>query len=282
MLEINIIAFASIKNKGGYSDKLKINGTLKYFIIQTAASAVILLSSIIIEINRSNDLFKTVFTLSIIVKIASVPFHQWFVRVISRIGPLNSTILITWQKIIPLVIVSLTIQRNLEIFILLCVTVSPIELMNTKETLKIIALSSIYNNGWLITRSQVGINTFFLFILLYWPAVMFIILEISKQKEVSNCSKSGGHLSLLFVSNLGRLPPTSGFLAKWLVSLKLAKTGAITQLTLLILSSTINVYIYLRMTSLKILEKPRMVKYKDKPLIKNSVLFSILLLPLVL
>jgi NADH:ubiquinone oxidoreductase subunit 2 (subunit N) len=71
-------------------------------------------------------------------------------------------------------------------------------------------------------------------------------------------------------------------LAKWLVSLKLAKTGAITQLTLLILSSTINVYIYLRMTSLKILEKPRMVKYKDKPLIKNSVLFSILLLPLVL
>lgn len=105
---------------------------------------------------------------------------------------------------------------------------------------------------------------------------MFIILEIFKLTNFNKITHSSNLFTLTFTANLSRLPPTSGFLAKWILSIKLISVGFLYYLTTLIFLSIINVFIYFRINSLKFM----IYINKNKPIFKlgQKIIFSLSIL----
>jgi len=255
LIEINIISFTSFDvSKDKRSSKNLIIRMIKYFIIQTIASTSILLCVLLNNYFFLLYLLYLFITLLLVLKIASSPIHRWFLDVIKSLNWLKAMILITWQKFIPIVVLRLIRGLFLWVFVFFCATLTSIEILRKKVVLEVIALSSVFNNSWAIVSTQLSFRILLLFTILYWVAVISFILEIFRQFNILKIFKSNGLLRLLFLLNISSLPPTTGFLAKWFVLIKIVKIGQVFQLTVLILTSIVNVFAYVRISSLRLLE----------------------------
>ena len=103
--------------------------SLKYFLTQALASAVLLFAIILfllennLLINLDNSYSRIIIISSLLLKRGTAPFHFWFPNVIEGLSWINSLILITWQKIAPLILIS---YLNIKSIILTCAIISVI------------------------------------------------------------------------------------------------------------------------------------------------------------
>jgi hypothetical protein len=96
MLEINTISFVSIKRFFPIERlKLKIKRRLKYFIIQRMSSAIILRTVLYATPRDLVNLINIIILTSLMVKIASPPFHRWFTEIIKFFIKTQVILLIT-------------------------------------------------------------------------------------------------------------------------------------------------------------------------------------------
>nr|WIF29577.1 NADH dehydrogenase subunit 2 [Paraechinus hypomelas] len=284
---------------------------IKYFLIQTTASVILMMS---VSINLmltgqwttsfiNNSMLSSAITISMLMKLGTAPFHLWLPEVAQGLNLNSSMILLTWQKIAPLSILY-TMYPSLNHNIMLFSAILSIMLggwggLNQTQLRKMMAFSSITHMGWMmaILCYNPNIMVFNLFMYMIMTITLFSMFKYNSSTNISSlsiiCNKSPIMASLLALTllSLGGLPPLSGFLPKWLVTQELIKNNNMIMALIMLVLSLINLFFYMRLiysTSLTMFPSMNNMKLhwlyskptKYVPLMTTFSIMSILLLPL--
>jgi len=103
----------------------------------------------------------------LLLKRGAAPFHFWFPNVIEGLSWINSLILITWQKIAPLILTSyIIINKIILISVILSIIIGSLGGLNQTSLRKLMAFSSINHLGWILSaiysRESLWIIYFFI------------------------------------------------------------------------------------------------------------------------
>lgn len=259
---------------------------LKYFLTQSIASInflfSVLLNLFFIKIFFFNDLLSIIINSAILIKIGSVPFHFWFPNIIEGLSWFNRFILITWQKISPIILISYNINFNFLIFIIIFnVIIGAIGRFNQTSLRKLLAFSSINNIGWLISALLIRENLwliYFLFysIFLFISCFFFYITNIFYINQLFNFNYNfliKFSIIINFLS-LGGLPPFLGFFPKWIIINYIINNNLIIINFLFIIRRLIILFIYIRIIYFSFIFFPLKLKW-FKIFFKNNLLFLI-------
>lgn len=259
-LEINLLSFIplSIKINNLFSSE----ATLKYFLTQTLASNILLFSIIfylfLIEksfYSKWQIIINLIFSSTLILKRGIAPFHFWFPNVIEGLNWINNFILMTWQKIAPLIILSFCLNFYLLLIaIVFSSFIGSINGLNQTSLRKIIAYSSINHLRWIISRILNNENIWKIYFIFY-SFLSFLIIIIFKNFKVFNLNQVfsfflKNNFNKLLISlpllSLGGLPPFLGFFPKWITIEILIFSKFYWIIFILINFSLITLYFYIR------------------------------------
>ena len=249
----------SIKNNNLFSSE----ASLKYFLVQALASRTLLFSIIfyfffiecIIKFNL-NIIINFIFSSTLILKRGVAPFHFWFPNVIEGLNWINNYILITWQKIAPLVILSFCLNYFIFTFsILFSIFIGSINGINQTSLRKLIAYSSINHLGWIIASILNNENIWKLYFIFY-SFLTFSIIFILKNFNLFNLNQlfsffyKNNNLKFFIcfpLLSLGGLPPFLGFFPKWIVIEIIIFFKFYFLIFFLVIFSLITLYFYIRL-----------------------------------
>nr|UXX61794.1 NADH dehydrogenase subunit 2 [Crypturellus parvirostris] len=234
-LEINTLATIPLISK--HHHPRAVEASIKYFLVQASASALMLFSSMINawstgqwDITQlTSPTASLMLTSAIAMKLGLVPFHFWFPEVLQGSSLTTALILSTVIKLPPLTILVLTspsLNSTLLTFIAITSTAFGGWLgLNQTQIRKVMAFSSISHLGWIaaiiIYDPKLSILTFYLYILITSPVFLFMntIKTTNLSTLLTSWTKSpttNASLMLALLSLAG-LPPLSGFLPKWMI-----------------------------------------------------------------
>nr|UBD09540.1 NADH dehydrogenase subunit 2 [Metopograpsus quadridentatus] len=254
-LELNMMSFIpliTVKMNPYYSES-----ALKYFLIQALGSALLIMSSFL---SLSHFFLASVFmTLALLLKLASAPFHFWFPQVMEGLAWPQAFLLMTIQKLAPMVLISYLMTNSTLIYMIivsaiLCATLGALGGLNLTLLRKLMAFSSINHMSWML----IAISTSDFYWLFYFCIYFFIVLSITimfhklQALSTSNLIQSdfSSPLSATFISfnllSLGGLPPFTGFIPKWFIIQVMVNNNLIFPLFFLLASALITLYFYLR------------------------------------
>nr|ABO33389.1 NADH dehydrogenase subunit 2 [Sitta carolinensis] len=264
-LEINTLAILPLISKSHHPRAVK--AATKYFLVQAAASALVLFSSMtnawhtgqwdITQLTHPTSCL--ILTSAIAIKLGLVPFHFWFPEVLQG-SPLTTGLLLsTAMKFPPITLLFMTSQ-SLNSTLLTTMAIMSTALggwmgLNQTQTRKILAFSSISHLGWMaiiITYSpKLALLNFYLYTLM--TAAVFLTMNSMKVLKLSTLMTSwtkSPALSttlLLTLLSLAGLPPLTGFLPKWLIIQELTKQEMPLMATMISLLSLLSLFFYLRL-----------------------------------
>nr|ANJ70602.1 NADH dehydrogenase subunit 2 [Ocypus olens] len=228
-LEINLLSIIPLMNSN--KNLFSSEASLKYFITQALASTILLFSIILLSNNiflvsqiKSNMLL--IFYSALLTKMGAAPFHFWFPEIMEGLSWLNCLILLTWQKIAPMIIMMYNTEFSEFMFfiIIFSMLISGIMGFNQTSIRKIFAYSSINHIGWMIGSMFLMETIWFYYLLIYSLISVNIIaifntLNIFYMKQLFISLNNNFIMKFFFVFNflsLGGLPPFIGFFPKWL------------------------------------------------------------------
>lgn len=254
-LELNLLSFIPlISTKGNqYSSE----AALKYFLIQALGSTVLLISGVMITINL--NVFSTSLSAALLLKAGAAPFHFWFPPTLEGIIWPQALTLITIQKIAPISLISYYIieQSNLIIIsAIISAVVGALGGINQTFLRKLLAYSSINHMAWIISALLLRETTWLLYFLVYSLislSVVTLLMNFQAQhfNHLVNHSANNPQIKIIifirFLS-LGGLPPFTGFIPKWIVIQQLAINQNFILLLVLLASSLLTLFYYLRIT----------------------------------
>nr|WGM81117.1 NADH dehydrogenase subunit 2 [Pseudocoladenia dea]WGM81130.1 NADH dehydrogenase subunit 2 [Pseudocoladenia fabia]WNN66900.1 NADH dehydrogenase subunit 2 [Pseudocoladenia festa] len=226
-LEINLLSFIPLISNS--NNLMSSEASLKYFLIQTIASInflfSILLKLILLKNFEINYLFSILMNSSMMMKMGSVPFHFWFPNIIEGLSWLNCFILMSWQKITPMILLSYYLNKNFLMLIMMINTiVGAIGGINQTSLRKLMSFSSINNLGWMMLSIMISeyLWMMYFFIYSFLISIMcfsFYILNIYfiNQLFIFNMNFFIKFLMLINFLSMGGLPPFLGFFPKWIV-----------------------------------------------------------------
>nr|YP_009471694.1 NADH dehydrogenase subunit 2 [Altiverruca navicula]AVI15451.1 NADH dehydrogenase subunit 2 [Altiverruca navicula] len=271
-LEFNLMAFLpmiiNLEN-----NKKSSEAAIKYFLIQAIASLMVLMSFLIYFFLSNFFIFSLpnlILTISLSMKLGMAPFYLWFPEVMEGLNWINALILLTWQKISPLVILSLFFNFKLLIFLsLLSALVGAIMGLNQTSLRKIMTFSSIAHLGWMTSIISFDSNLWLLYFMVYSftsfiMVLAFIMFNINYFSQIA-MMKSTKKKMIIFINmlSLGGIPPLLGFFPK-LMAFSILKSS-IPILMLLITSSLITLYFYMRIcfSTFTLYNQTKLWNYKE-------------------
>nr|WDE88430.1 NADH dehydrogenase subunit 2 [Picoides villosus] len=264
-LEINTIAIIPMISKSHHPRAIE--AMIKYFLVQAAASATILFSSLINawsagqwDITQlTNPTSCLLLTAAIAMKLGLVPFHFWFPEVLQGSSLTTALLLSTAMKFPPITILLLT-SNSLNPSLLTLMAIASTALggwtgLNQTQLRKILAFSSISHLGWMtaiiIYIPKLTLLTFLLYTLL--TSTIFLSLNTSYTTKLSTLMTSWTKTPMLNATlmltllSLAGLPPFIGFLPKWLIIQELTKQEMTPTALALALLSLLSLFFYLRL-----------------------------------
>nr|YP_009227914.1 NADH dehydrogenase subunit 2 [Chelonibia testudinaria]AII19561.1 NADH dehydrogenase subunit 2 [Chelonibia testudinaria] len=253
-LEINLMSFIPLALNLEYNKKSS-EAIIKYFLVQAIASSMIIFSSFYSFILDGNYFMLSpniLFTLALCTKLGMAPFHFWFPEVMEGLSWVNSLVLLTWQKISPLVILSLLFYGKVLISLSLAsALIGAISGFNQTSLRKILAFSSISHLGWLgsmiFMNSSLWISYFLIYVMISFIITLsFWLLDLNYFSQLTLIQNLNLKM-MIFVNllSLGGLPPLLGFLPKWTAIMVLSNNFPV--LFILIISSLMTLYFYTRL-----------------------------------
>nr|YP_009346540.1 NADH dehydrogenase subunit 2 [Apriona swainsoni]YP_010873064.1 NADH dehydrogenase subunit 2 [Batocera horsfieldi]APA32592.1 NADH dehydrogenase subunit 2 [Apriona swainsoni]WGV34284.1 NADH dehydrogenase subunit 2 [Batocera horsfieldi] len=260
-LEINLLSIIPLlKDKNNIYPA---EAALKYFITQTLASMILLLS-ILLSLNIQEFWPETLTFLNMIMnsalltKVGAAPFHSWFPEVLEGLNWINSLLMLTWQKIAPMVLIfyNCKLSSFFLSIILISTIVSGILGLNQISLRKILAYSSINHMSWMLASMLNSQYIWLIYFIIYSIISLNIILilrlkQIFYLHQLFNSLNSSKLIKFSFMLNffsLGGLPPFLGFFPKWLVVNNLIQQKFFLLSFLLIVFTLITLFFYLRIT----------------------------------
>nr|QBF01212.1 NADH dehydrogenase subunit 2 [Stegana sp. 1413 JL-2019] len=258
-LEINLLSFIPLMSDN--NNLMSTEASLKYFLVQAMASTVLLFAIILMmmknninyEINLS---YITMIILSsLLLKSGAAPFHFWFPNIMEGLSWMNCLLLMTWQKIAPLMLIShVNIKLLLFMSIILSVMIGSLGGLNQSSMRKLMAFSSINHLGWMLMALNSNETIWLIYFLMYsflsftltFMFNNFKIFHFNQMFSLFLKSKILKFILLMNFLSLGGLPPFLGFLPKWLVIQQLTMENQYFMLTILMMSTLITLFFYLR------------------------------------
>ncbi|YP_009725118.1 NADH dehydrogenase subunit 2 (mitochondrion) [Drosophila subobscura] len=258
-LEINLLSFIPLLSDN--NNTMSTESSLKYFLTQALASTVLLFSSIILMLKNNmnmeiNESFTSMIIMSaLLLKSGAAPFHFWFPNMMEGLTWMNALMLMTWQKIAPLMLISyLNVKNLLLISVILSVIIGAIGGLNQTSLRKLMAFSSINHLGWMLMSLMISESIWLIYFLFYSflsfiLTFMFNIFKLFHLNQLFSWFMSSKILKFTLFMNflsLGGLPPFLGFLPKWLVIQQLTFCNQYFTLTIMMMSTLITLFFYLR------------------------------------
>nr|WGO57470.1 NADH dehydrogenase subunit 2 [Perisphaerus sp. 3 ZQW-2023b] len=258
-LEINMLSFIPLMSND--NNILSTEASLKYFLIQALASSILLFLIISSSFNENmflmySSLSKTFLVTPLLLKSGVAPMHWWFPSVMEGLSWMNCLILLTIQKMPPLMLLSYSITFNNYLFfivIVISVMVGAIGGLNQTSLRKIITYSSINHLGWLLIAMKLSENMWISYFLIY-SLLTSTIISIIYTSQISSINQTflvtkNKVLKLMMFSSLlslGGLPPFLGFLPKWII-IQIMMINEISILpSIMVVMSLMTLYYYLR------------------------------------
>nr|YP_009185957.1 NADH dehydrogenase subunit 2 [Sciodrepoides watsoni]ALO70910.1 NADH deshydrogenase subunit 2 [Sciodrepoides watsoni] len=258
-LEINLLSIIPLMNNK--FNLFSSETSVKYFIVQALASTTLMFSIIFMSMNFSpwnsfmNLNLLMIFNSSLLMKMGAAPFHFWFPEVIEGLNWFNSFILLTWQKIAPMMLIITNSTLFMTIIIITSTMISGIMGMNQTSIRKILAYSSINHISWMIATLMFFKTLWLIYFTIYSIISMNLILIFNKFnifyfKQIFNFIKSP-LMKLFFTLNffsLGGLPPFLGFFPKWLTIQFMINNNLMITAFFMILMTLLTLFFYIRIT----------------------------------
>nr|UFZ13385.1 NADH dehydrogenase subunit 2 [Madachauliodes sp.] len=261
-LEINLLAFIPLMSN--LNNLLTNESALKYFLIQALASSMLLFSVIMSFFNPSNffmlnmtEINQIMVNFSLFIKMGAAPFHFWFPSVMSGLNWINSLLLMTWQKIAPLILVSYSMNYYFFIIVIFfSAWTGAIGGLNQTNLRTLMAFSSINHLSWILSSMLVSELLWLIYFVFYSFLSMimvyfwnnFKIYSIHQMYNTLNFNFMIKFLIMINLLSLGGLPPFLGFIPKLLVTQFLSIHQMYLMMTFLVLCSLITLFFYMRIT----------------------------------
>nr|YP_010046738.1 NADH dehydrogenase subunit 2 [Culiseta inconspicua]QPJ78682.1 NADH dehydrogenase subunit 2 [Culiseta inconspicua] len=261
-LEINLLSFIPLMNEGK-KNLMTSESSLKYFLIQAFASSILLFAIILMLLlfnsnwMMDNNFYELLILSTLLLKSGAAPFHFWFPGVMEGLNWINNLILMTWQKIAPLMLISYNLNYNFFMFsIILSMIIGALGGLNQTSLRKLMAFSSINHLGWMLLAMLNNELLWITYFLMYTFLSMSIVLMFNNFKlfhfnQIFNFSLINPIIKFFMFLNLlslGGLPPFLGFLPKLLVIQNLVEMNQIFILFISVCLTLITLFYYLRMS----------------------------------
>nr|WKU83870.1 NADH dehydrogenase subunit 2 [Cheilosia albitarsis] len=259
-LEINLLSFIPLMSDNNLMSN---ESSLKYFLIQAFASSILLFAIILFMFKNNymnqiymNNYINMMILSSLLMKVGAAPFHFWFPNTMEGLNWMNSLILMTWQKIAPLMLISyLMIKFMLFWCIILSIIIGSLGGLNQTSLRKLMTFSSINHLGWMLmsmySNESLWINYFLFYSFLSFNLIflfnMFKLFHINQLFSLFFFNKMLKFTLFLNLLSLGGLPPFMGFIPKWLTIQYLTFNNQLFMLTIMIMMSLITLFFYLRL-----------------------------------
>nr|WEA76598.1 NADH dehydrogenase subunit 2 [Parnassius imperator] len=255
-LEINLLSFIPLISNS--KNLLSSEAALKYFLTQSIASInflfSILLKMILLKNFEINNLFSILINSSMLMKMGSTPFHFWFPNIIEGLSWFNCFILMTWQKISPMILLSYYMNNNFLMFIMIFnVIVGTMGGINQTSLRKLLSFSSINNLGWMLAALMMTENLWIFYLMMYSflisiMCIFFNMLNIYyiNQLFIMNMKFPLKMSLLINFLSLGGLPPFLGFFPKWIIINFLIMNKLFIISFIFIMMSLIMLFFYIR------------------------------------
>nr|UVU30528.1 NADH deshydrogenase subunit 2 [Xorides funiuensis] len=225
IMEMNMMTFIPlIMNLNKFYKEM----TMKYFIIQSFSSSMLMFSLIFFfneSLNMNNKfllLMNIISMLSLLIKIGSVPFHYWYINLMNNMNWVSCLMLSSWQKIIPLMmLMNLMNFKMIMFFSLINCLISAIFGLNHQSIRLIFCYSSMNHLSWILLNLLINELLLLLYFLSYFIINMSIMLILNKfnlyyinQLYMFN-NKYFKIFMIMNLISISGLPPMFGFLMKW-------------------------------------------------------------------
>nr|QBF01240.1 NADH dehydrogenase subunit 2 [Stegana brevibarba] len=258
-LEINLLSFIPLMSDN--NNLMSTEASLKYFLVQALASTVLLFAVILLMMKLNmdysmNSYYEMMIILSsLLLKSGAAPFHFWFPNIMEGLSWMNCLLLMTWQKIAPLMLISyINIKMLLMISIILSVIIGSLGGFNQSSLRKLMAFSSINHLGWMLMALIIDKSIWLIYFLVYsflsfTLTFMFNNFKIFHFNQMFSLFFNSKILKCILFMNflpLGGLPPFLGFMPKWFVIQQLSMDNQYFILTILLMTTLITLFFYLR------------------------------------
>nr|YP_009538305.1 NADH dehydrogenase subunit 2 [Cacoplistes rogenhoferi]AXY63898.1 NADH dehydrogenase subunit 2 [Cacoplistes rogenhoferi] len=259
-LEINMMAFIPLMMLED-NHLPSAESSMKYFIIQSMASSMFLMFIILMYMkmqyimNDMTSVIQIMMMITLFIKMGAAPFHMWFPNTMEGLSWTNCILLMTWQKIAPMIILSMIQYNNMCMYfsIMSSVVIGSISGLNQTSTRKIMAYSSINHIGWMLLTLLISNMLWMIYFLIYSiisSSMMIMFKNLSnfhfnQMFLTTKINMSSKLLMMLNFMSLGGLPPMLGFIPKWLV-IQMSSNQLL--IIFMIWISLITLFYYIRLT----------------------------------
>nr|YP_009026967.1 NADH dehydrogenase subunit 2 [Cherax crassimanus]CDN96574.1 NADH dehydrogenase subunit 2 [Cherax crassimanus] len=255
-LELNLMSFIPLISSK--TNQYPSEASLKYFLIQALGSSIIILASSLTPLYPS--FIPMIISLALLLKLGAAPFHFWFPQVMEGLNWVQVIILMTIQKLAPMFLLSylsMELFTNTSIFIaaMSSAVIGALGGMNQTSLRKILSYSSINHMSWMLIAMLINETSWMIYFLMYALisssiALYFLFLQSFYFPHLihSNSGPLSKTISALSLFSLGGMPPFSGFIPKWIIIQEMILSHFYFSLGVLLLSSLVTLYFYIRLT----------------------------------
>lgn len=216
-IELNLLIFLPIIALGARGRGPMV--TLKYIIIQSLSGLLILLG-LLISIHRSGrEVIKSIISIVFILKIGGFPFMHWALIIGAVVDWVSLTIILTIQKILPLLIISNLVYHNLQPLCVLRWLILPLLATKSLKLKIVIIISSTFNLIAILSTFSIRRHKWLRLLILYListiPIILFrgiVNLKNGAAKSINRKLSSG--LGVLILLRMMGVPPLPGFFFK--------------------------------------------------------------------
>nr|AUO29227.1 NADH dehydrogenase subunit 2 [Enallagma cyathigerum] len=292
-LEMNLMSFIPLmnSNKTPYESE----ASMKYFMVQAMASMMLLMSLILSEfIMFDKKMIYLIFLVSMFIKMGAAPFHMWFPGVMQGLSWFNCMLLMTWQKIAPMVMTSYILTTGMlsNMIILMSVIIGAVGGFNQTSIRKIMAYSSISHIGWMIMAMLMS-SSYWMMCFMFYSVLSITVVILMNNNSLFYLSQifsmkmeSSMKFSLFMtILSLGGLPPFLGFMPKWMIIQNCIYFESKMLIIIMIMTTMITLYFYLRMTYSAFTMNNQAVAWmnqnNNKSIIFMSLLISMMGIPMI-
>nr|YP_009117287.1 NADH dehydrogenase subunit 2 [Muscina stabulans]AJE61313.1 NADH dehydrogenase subunit 2 [Muscina stabulans] len=256
-LEINLLSFIPLMSD---NKLMSTEASLKYFLTQALASSVFLFTVILLLLNpkwNMNYFMEMMIFSSLLLKMGSAPFHFWFPNVMEGLTWMNALIMMTWQKIAPMMLISyILIKPLITMSVILSSLIGALGGLNQVSLRKLMAYSSINHLGWMLAALNNSNMLWMMYFSFYsfLSITMIIMFNNFKASYINQLfSLFTYNKNLIFFTffnllSLGGLPPFLGFLPKLLVIQSLVMNNQLFMLIFMLMMTLITLYFYIRLS----------------------------------
>nr|UFZ13242.1 NADH dehydrogenase subunit 2 [Platychauliodes sp.] len=261
-LEINLLSFIPLMIN--MNNLLSNESALKYFLTQVLASSILLFSVLIFFMKSSffysfnfNSISQIMLNSALLLKMGAAPFHFWFPSVMETMTWFNCLLLMTWQKMAPLMLLTYCFQYNYIFSIaMVSMIMGSIGGLNQLNLRTLMAYSSINHLGWMLTSMMISeslwLNYYIFYMIISMIMVLFFmsfkIYHMNQMYSMFSFNPILKFMMLINLLSLGGLPPFLGFMPKLMVITLLTEMKMFFLVFIMVMTTLITLFFYLRIS----------------------------------